>query len=524
MKSRHQLILIAVPAAAVLLAWYAGSRGSERPSVKDSRPAVRGQVVDGFRPVAGATVGFQGRRERVATDPLGSFALPAPASYARLVASKPGYYITACDWSPKDLARLQLDLHPVGEWRPYQWIAPDPDRAQPEQCANCHAEIYREWSQSGHAQSASNPHFMNLYEGTDWQGNENIGWSLLADNREASGVCYSCHVPSLEPDVTAIADLRKTSGVDRQGVHCDFCHKVADVSVEHVGLDHGRFAMRLVRPPPGPQLFFGPLDDDDRGRAVYSSLYRESRYCASCHEGTVLGTHAYGEYSEWLASSYAKRGVQCQDCHMAPTGHMTNLAPGYGGMERDPQTLASHGSARGNADALRSHLVLTIEGSSSAKGVEAVVQVQVRGVGHRMPTGYPDRALILWVRALDGSGKPADLLEGPVLPPVAGQGAAAEGGLAGEPGRMYAKILEGLDGRQPVPYWRPNRVKCDTRLLPDQTDRVTFRFRPVKPAQGAVTIVAQLLYRRFSKFLADQKGWPDNELVVVTKQTTLPGR
>ena len=91
-----------------------------------------------------------------------------------------------------------------------------------------------------------------------------------------------------------------------------------------------------------------------------------------------------------------------------------------------------------------------------------------------------------------------------------------EGGLAGQPGRLYAKQLEGLDGTVPVPYWRPNRVAADTRLLPDATDRARFRFyRP----QGEVTVVARLLYRRFSKHLADQKGWPGNECVVVTKKS-----
>ena len=37
-----------------------------------------------------------------------------------------------------------------------------------------------------------------------------------------------------------------------------------------------------------------------------------------------------------------KRGQHCQDCHMKPTGKMTNMAPGHGGVERDPMTLANH--------------------------------------------------------------------------------------------------------------------------------------------------------------------------------------
>ena len=68
------------------------------------------------------------------------------------------------------------------------------------------------------------------------------------------------------------------------------------------------------------QLFFGPLDDVDRGEDAFSPLYRESRYCASCHEGIVFGVHVYSTYSEWLSSPARRAGKQCQDCHMAPTG------------------------------------------------------------------------------------------------------------------------------------------------------------------------------------------------------------
>jgi hypothetical protein len=67
--------------------------------------------------------------------------------------------------------------------------------------------------------------------------------------------------------------------------------------------------------------------------------------------------------------------------------------------------------------------------------------------------------------------------------------------------------------------WRPNRVAADTRLAPEGTDRARFRFRRT---DGPVTVVARLIYRRFSKHLADQKGWPDNECVIVTARCCWP--
>ncbi len=510
------VVVILLVGAAGLAGLGVASSQNQRVSSSDASATIRGKVVDAHGPVAEARVGVKGDLRRVHTDEAGVFELPAhPSSEVRLVASKPGYYISGGDLPESGPATIRLEPHPADDCPSYRWVASDPNPAEPEQCGNCHEAIFREWSEGGHAFSAVNRRFMNLYEGTDWHGNEEIGWSLLAECPEGSGVCYSCHVPSLEPDPRVISDLRRVGGVHRQGVHCDFCHKIADVRTDQVGLDHGRFAMRLLRPPPGEQLFLGPLDDEDRSHSVYSPLYRQSRYCASCHEGILFGTHAYSEYSEWLSSPYAERGVECQDCHMAPTGKMTNLAPGHGGVPRDPQTLAGHGSLRGKPEGLRRYLSLSVDAQIEDGQVEVVTEAEIRDIGHRFPTGYPGRQLILWVRATDADGRPLELLAGPVLPPLAGEGPVEEGGLAGQPGRMYAKQLEGLDGAAPVPYWRPNRVAADTRLLPDATDRARFRFsRP----QGEVTVVARLLYRRFSKRLADEKGWPDNEFVVATRK------
>lgn len=491
----------------------------EGPAPVRNRPAAEirlrqasGRVVDGAGPTVGARVGFQGILDRANTDSQGLFALLSPRSAERVVASKAGYYVAAESWH-EGVGSLEIRLrpHPLEDYREYAWISSYRSSDEPERCGNCHGEILREWSDGAHAQSATNPHFRNLYDGTDWQGNENVGWSLLRQAPEASGVCYSCHVPSLEPDARLVRDLRTTSGVAREGVHCDFCHKIAAVSLAGVGLNHGRFALQLTRPRPGLQVYFGPMDDANRASAVHSPLYRRSQYCAGCHEGIVLGTHAYGEYSEWLASPAFKQGVQCQDCHMRPTGQMCNVAPGRGGIDRDPRTLASHRSTRGDPAVLRRHVLLDLRAERTASAIDVAVEIRVRGVGHRLPTGYPDRALIVWIAAKDAQGRDLGALEGPRLPPAAGDGEPEKGGLFAKPGKMYAKALQGLDGAMPVPFWVPNRVIADTRLLPDQADRLQFRFRA---PQGRAEIVARLVYRRFSKYLADQKGWPDTETLV----------
>jgi hypothetical protein len=476
---------------------------------------VTGVVVAEGTPVAGATVRVQTSAVSTLSDQRGGFTLrlSAPPEGARVVASKAGYFIGSANFADRPVS-IELRRHPVEDNPDYAWVDPRPDAADAGRCANCHQEIFDEWSASAHARSATNGRFLNVYEGSDRQGNRHVGWSLLDDLPSGAGVCYSCHFPSPSPSIETTVDLRQVAGVDRLGVHCDLCHKIADVSVDEVGIDHGRFAMTFLRPNDEHQVFFGPLEDVARGEDIFHSLYRESRYCASCHEGVLFGTHVYGTYSEWLASPHAKEGVQCQDCHMAPTGRMANFAPGKGGLRRDASSLASHRLPGADGSFLRDHLSLSIAARLVEAGLEVETIVSVHGVGHRTPTGSPTRALILHVEAIDDDGRAQPLVEGDVLPGLAGDGPIESGGLAGRPGRFYAKVLADADGELGVPFWRSASVAYDTRLEPDEANRSRFVF---ECRSGTAQVRASLVYRRFNKEMADAKGWTDNEITIETR-------
>ena len=507
----------------VCAATIAASCSSETPPEGDAaqsslsgQSSLNGVVLGPEGPLGEARVRIKGQSESTLTNANGAFTLTLSGSAPyRVVASKSGFLIAGTDARPGQEVKLHLARHPHVDNASYAWVDPRPDPNSAGQCANCHQEIYREWSTSAHAGSVSDLHFLNIYDGGDWHGNEDIGWNLLRDMPEGSGVCFSCHAPSLPVSSSAVNDLRRASGVHRQGVHCDYCHKVSDVATKDVGIDHGRFATSLLRPSGAEQLFFGPLDDVDRGEEVHVPLYKDSRYCAACHEGVLFSTHAYSTYSEWLASPSARRGVQCQNCHMAPTGSLTNFAPGAGGIERDPKTLASHAMRGADLETLKSCLSLELVVAPTADGFDLRTEVRTHDVGHCVPTGHPSRELILHVRAVDAAGAPLPLIKGPTLPATAGIGSAAEGNLAGEPGKLYAKQLESFDGRQPVPYWTVCRVAADTRLKPDARDLLSFRFAR---RGDTAKVSAALLFRRFNKSVADEKGWPDNELVVIRKQ------
>jgi hypothetical protein len=460
-----------------------------------------GRVEGPAGPLAGAVVRYQGSPVGTTSDAAGAFALPALPGARRLTAWKEGFLIGGARATAG--ASLRLRPLPAEDHDGYEWVDPTPLTADEHRCGNCHPGIWREWASSGHARSATGRHFRNLYDGSGWDGRPGAGWSLLDEHPDGAGVCSSCHAPTVRGDDPALFDLRRVRGVDSRGVHCDFCHKVAGPGEGEFGLTHGRFLLRLLRPRRG-QLFFGPLDDVDRGEDGYSPFYRDSRYCAACHEGVVFGVHVYSTYSEWRESPAARAGRHCQDCHMKPTGRMRNVAPGHGGIDRDPATLGNHRFwDTSQLEMLRRCLRLDVRLEGRAR---VRVRLGAEGVGHRVPTGFIDRQLLVVVEGLDAAGERVALEEGPTLPPAAGPG------LAGLPGRLHARLLKDEAGRGPVPFWRAVPEAEDTRLVPGRPEEQVYVFGP-----SLSGVRVRVLHRRFWAEVARAKGWPDQDLVVIDR-------
>jgi hypothetical protein len=504
--SLHLLLLLLVLPLAVggMLAPFPARGGLEH----EPPYLLSGQVSTDRGPVDGARVRVPTRPRAHTTDRDGRFQLFADRADALLAAWKPGYFIGAA--RPVDgVVALRLEPLPDRDNPDYRWVDPDPASGDRHSCGTCHAEITREWQASGHSRSATGKHFRSLYTGTDWDGRRTVGWGLLEQHPLGAGVCSSCHAPSLASDDPAFYDLRQVQGVAARGVHCDYCHKIADVGTGQLGLTHGRFNLQLLRPGRG-QVFFGSLDDATRGDDAYSPLYRESRYCASCHEGIVFGVPVYTTYSEWRASPARRQGKECQSCHMRPTGQMTNIAPGHGGRERPPQTLASHRFFDPDQQTM---LRRCIRLSAQLQPREAQIRIVAEDVGHRVPTGYIDRHLIVVARAWGTNGQPLKPSGGPTLP-------SAAGALQGQPGRLYAKLLHDEHGHSPAPFWDAEHDWVDNRLRPGEPDTLTLTF-----AADVARLQVRVLYRRFWEEVARSKGWPDRDIVVceqVWKQDSLP--
>ena len=190
--------------------------------------------------------------------------------------------------------------------------------------------------------------------------------------------------------------------------------------------------------------------------------------------------------------------------------------PERGGITRDYVPFHNHRMPGATDENLLQNSV-TMTTTAHMKGNQVLVEVSITNdkTGHHVPTDAPMRHLILVVQAVDASGKRLTLGAGPVLPDWSGN-------YAGQPGQAYAKILrDEWTGESPTAaYWRPVSIVADTRLAAFATD--TSRYTFAAPANGTVTVEAQLIFRRAFQQLAEQKGWNDPDIVMEEETIVVP--
>lgn len=519
-------------------------------AANSSQAAVRsiaGVVVDTQgRPLEGAQVRYQGARETVLSGSAGRFRMPPPAGAAprHITAWKSGYFNGGVSFKNGKYAyRIALKALPVDDNPDYRWVLSRgpvvSKKAKP--CANCHTPelipLIAEWAASGHAKAATNPFFLGFF-----RGDRSLllvdGLGYRSDFPHANGNCATCHVPALALRRPYAADPSQAEGAEQEGIFCDFCHKVQDVTPDATGGRPGIWSMRLLRPAKEEQVFFGPYDDVFPGPDSFNPLYQESRYCAACHDGRFWGVQVYGEFAEWAASDYPAKKISCQSCHMKPDGKTTRIALAKeGSILRLPERIASHTfSGRENLDFMRS--AVTMEAQTQLDREQGKMTVRVvlsnTGAGHHLPSGNPMRNLILLVEARDGAGRILEQMTGSRVPIWGGEGAREKGNYAGLPGKGYAKVLKTPllypadrsfgDTRSPLypaPHWRQVMVESDNRLPADGEDASEYSFQMSSgPTAGQVRI--RLLHRRTYRSWLTPEALPDGDLLLAEQLIRLP--
>jgi len=314
----------------------------------------------------------------------------------------------------------------------------------PRSCGTCHPLQYGDWSRSVHA-TASGPGIAGqLVE----------MWS--SDPASASG-CYACHAPLAEqrPFIRAPAGFEKNPDYDPaladKGAPCAACHVRG----------HERFG------PPRRDGSLGsraPRETLPHRGVTRTRAFLTAEFCRGCHQFAPNGPALNGKllqdtYVEWKASPFARRGVQCQDCHMPDRRHQ------WRGIH-DP-------------DMVRSGLTITARTDAARYGpgdwASLILTVTSTRVGHAFPT-YVTPRVIMRIELIDRDGQPV-------------------------PGSRVEQVIArevSLD---------LSREVFDTRLRPGQSATLAYRPRLEMPglrAHFSVVVEPDAFYERFFAVLLRQ--------------------
>lgn len=368
-------------------------------------------------------------------------------------------------------------------------------------CQYCHIDIYRQWRGSTHALAFENPAYQSVLKQTSRE-----------TNGEADAFCVSCHAPIgwLAEEVPPV-DGSGLSEVSRQGVTCDLCHTITELT----GLGNASF-----RVTPG-NTKFGPLDDainTPLHQSEFNRLFTQSEICGSCHQivhpqnGLVLSA----TYDEWKESSFGSRRINCQDCHMTPGPGVTKPNPGVAatGAPKKREHTWTHYMTGNNVFAMRQagfegHAAKAEENLKAAAALflgvpeklspyqPARINVRVRndGAGHYLPTGlslYKDMWLEVIVTNEQGNV-------------VFRSGTLDSNGLIQENSVIYKKVFGDANGNETKNLWEAAKVLRDHRI-PPQEYADEFIEIPGLPLPGTLNIQVRLLYRNITPDRAKDLG------------------
>ena len=234
-------------------------------------------------------------------------------------------------------------------------VSPIERQLQPEACGACHPAQFSDWQASLHSKSMG----------------PGIGGQLveMARREPAAGrSCSTCHAPVAEQRRELyeagqlVANRDFDPALQARGIICASCHLRGH---EHFG-------------PPrrdGSTVNRAPRERLSHGGVTRTGAFLRAEFCASCHQFGADGLALNGKplentYAEWRQSPAARRGLQCQNCHMPGRRHL------WRGIH--------------DAEMVRSGLDITLRADKARYGtderVQATLVIATPGVGHFFPT------------------------------------------------------------------------------------------------------------------------------------------
>lgn len=461
-------------------------------------------------------------------------------------------------------------------------------------CINCHAgqvgntyNELNEWLRSGHARVFDQRYFETMYRGTNLSGSSSplTQWTLIGDDLtrvpplindgyrgpgfkldfpEQPGNCAYCHVPAAitpsQVNVDLSALFPRPADVRGEGVTCDVCHKVLDITLDNNGFPFvdrpGILSYRFLRPDSGG-FAIGPFANilirDSNipadHRLTCSPVFSKSEFCAGCHYGKFGNMVIYNSYGEWKQSAFGNDSngsdyKTCQDCHMSymEAGEENPpLSRRQACSESDPKfqnfdhDLMNFGLDERSGkeipllikDAAQVNVKFKYE-PEKKNSLNVIVRVENTKAGHKFPTDSPLRHLILVVDAKDQLGTSLLQVDGERIPNWGGVGKPFMDSFGirnygGLPGKIFANLLveEDTNVSPTAAYWNETKfawvngeANSDTRLVPGKEDKSDYSF--TVPNVGEIKVTVTLVYRFAFFDLIAQKEWWNRPDIIVT--------
>jgi len=384
--------------------------------------------------------------------------------------------------------------------------------------------------------------------------------AIEAEGEEFKNLCRGCHAPqSILNDIKGPIpdfgnDMREKEGqslrdafakgipVDEQGTSCVFCHRVTNA--ENAGgntdltinlKDRAQYLFEFSNNPALKLIAEAQINaSPQQHKDSYSkpALYKDSLYCATCHNEFTpgQGANVNDNYGEWQSSKFnapndPKQNKTCIDCHMRmDVTDFDNDVPGQA-TDNGPikANLIAHNFIGGNyyfadvrspehakmsREMLRNALQLDVVKTNS----ELQVRVTNHNTGHKVPGGARRQ---VWLEVIITDSKGVERL-------VSGR---LDKGYLPKDSRVFVK-KSGYKHGEPVglKFWRVEKILKDTRISPDETRVESFTL----PADLSYPITAKVKvnYRAFPKGLTEkvQKAFPEQNVpfaavVIMNKMT-----
>ena len=200
----------------------------------------------------------------------------------------------------------------------------------PKVCADCHEQIYEEWTHSGHGNAFSTERVLQTWRTFIKQGLEKEDH---LDKMAIKSHCLWCHAPHIkyatDELVSEIIDMiiiavddpeqsKKDAAIkelSKLNLNCYGCHNMFALKDGYWGNKGEKGAI------------YGPRGEDDPEEAkhedfktVKSDYLTSAKFCARCHHGcpdSVPFWQCQTLYTSYVENYVEKGGKdRCQDCHM----------------------------------------------------------------------------------------------------------------------------------------------------------------------------------------------------------------